>query len=82
MSVILRSLVFTIRNYFGLGMFIWHKRMLADEFYMARYKDFFLKELAQYIGYRSGWVRRDYLDAGWKGVMTQHYLFFYFQNVS
>jgi len=46
MSVTLRSLGFVIRNYFGLGMLIWHKRMLADEFYMARYEDFFLKELA------------------------------------
>ena len=42
MPVTLRALGFVIRNHFGLGMFIWHKRMLAEEFYMARYKNVFL----------------------------------------
>jgi len=45
MSVTLRTLGFVIRNQFGLGMFIWHKGMLADEFYMASYKNLFCKEL-------------------------------------
>ena len=43
MPVTLRALGFVIRNHFGLGMFIWHKRMLADEVYMARYKNLFLR---------------------------------------
>jgi hypothetical protein len=81
-SVTLRSFGFVIRNHFCLGMFIWHRRMLAGEFYVARYKNFFLKELGWCFGYRRARVLRVCLDVGWKVVMKQQYLLFRFQNVS
>ena len=45
MSVTRVSLCFVIRNHFGVGMFIWHKGMLASDFCMAIHKDFLRKEL-------------------------------------